>query len=399
VQVRVRRVWSGAMPRSQTLCCVPSSRRGPVGPELWPRQAARSGKDSPSNEADANARDRGWVSSGVLECNEDDDLPLLMARLSAATALTVPAQRAQVKFDEDALDLILDRADGYPYFLQQWGETVWREAEGRTITLRDAEAAEELVNDELDRRFFRDRYERATEAERIYMAAIADLGDGRHSSSEIAHHLGMTPKELSVRRAGLIEKGLIFNPVGTQLDFTVPQFAIYGASTRLTPQNVPLAAAPDERELGLRGLKLRLDSLRTNKRLPTQTFARERDQTQTPEQNHSAVETGASGSVAKRSSGHRLARLLLRPGRTSLVVPMALGPLHPGRYSDGERSGRYVDRRRRSDPTQVRGALPQSLIYRLAPLAAHLGRGVVERVRSHQLQLDCARAACLVHPR
>ncbi|MFZ0385558.1 MAG: ATP-binding protein [Solirubrobacteraceae bacterium] len=150
-----------------------------------------------------------------------------LPRATAATALTVPAERARATFDQDALDLILDRADGYPYFLQQWGETVWREAEGPAITLRDAEVAEELVNDELDRRFFRDRYERATEAERIYMAAMADLGDGRQSSGEIAKRLGMVPKELSVRRAGLIEKGLIFNPAGTQLDFTVPQFAAY----------------------------------------------------------------------------------------------------------------------------------------------------------------------------
>ena len=123
-----------------------------------------------------------------------------LPRATAATALTVPAQRAQVRFDQDALDLILDRAEGYPYFLQQWGETVWREAEGPTITLRDAETAEELVNDELDRRFFRDRYEKATEAERIYMAAMADLGNRRHSSGEISKHLGMAPKELSVRR-------------------------------------------------------------------------------------------------------------------------------------------------------------------------------------------------------
>ena len=27
-----------------------------------------------------------------------------------------------------------------------------------------------------------------------------------------------------MRRAGLIEKGLIYNPVGSELDFTVPQF-------------------------------------------------------------------------------------------------------------------------------------------------------------------------------
>lgn len=93
--------------------------------------------------------------------------------------------------------------------------------------MRDAETAEELVNDELDRRFFRDRYEQATEAERIYIAAMTDLGDGRHSSGEIAKRLGMAPKEPSVRRPGLIEKGLIFNPAGTQLDFTVPQFAAY----------------------------------------------------------------------------------------------------------------------------------------------------------------------------
>jgi hypothetical protein len=106
-------------------------------------------------------------------------------------------------------------------------ETIWREAEGPTITIADARGAEELVNDELDRRFFRDRYEKATEAEAIYMAAMADLGDGRHSSSEIAIHMGMAQKELSVRCAGLIEKGLIYNPIGAELDFTVPQFAAY----------------------------------------------------------------------------------------------------------------------------------------------------------------------------
>lgn len=150
-----------------------------------------------------------------------------LARATAAAALTVPAERLGAHFSRDALELILDRAGGYPHFLQQWGETVWREAEGPRITVSDAQVAEELVNDELDRRFFRDRYEKATEAEAIYMAAMADLGDGRHSSTEIAAHMRMNQKELSVRRAGLIEKGLIYNPVGSQLDFTVPQFAAY----------------------------------------------------------------------------------------------------------------------------------------------------------------------------
>lgn len=150
-----------------------------------------------------------------------------LARSTAASALTIPAERLGTRFDRSALDLILDQTQGYPHFLQQWGEIVWREAERPKIGLRDAKVAEELVNDELDRRFFRDRYEKATEAEAIYMAAMADLGDGPHSSGEIATRMKMGQRAVSVRRAGLIAKGLIYNPVATQLDFTVPQFAAY----------------------------------------------------------------------------------------------------------------------------------------------------------------------------
>ena len=171
-----------------------------------------------------------------------------LSRSTAATALTVPAQRLNASFGPDALERILDRSGGYPHFLQQWGETVWREAEGPAITLDDVEIAEELVNDELDRRFFRDRYEKATEAEQIYMAAMADLGDGRHTSAEIARKMGVEQREVSVRRAGLIEKGLIFSPVSTQLDFTVPQFASYLRRTHpFDPAERPSRGRPRNR--------------------------------------------------------------------------------------------------------------------------------------------------------
>jgi AAA ATPase domain len=145
----------------------------------------------------------------------------------ARQALVIPAQREGARFSQAAVDLILEESAGYPYFIQQWGETVWDEAPGSPIGIGDSRAAEELVNDELDRRFFRDRYEKATEAERIYMAAMADMGDGPRTSSDIAEYLRMTPGQLSVRRAGLLAKGLIYNPRRTQLDFTVPKFAAF----------------------------------------------------------------------------------------------------------------------------------------------------------------------------
>jgi hypothetical protein len=145
----------------------------------------------------------------------------------AAKALAVPASRAKASYAPDALRYILEQSQGYPYFLQQWGEAVWNEAETSPIGMQDALAAHELVTDELDRRFFRDRYDTATEAERIYMAAMADLGPGSHTSSDIAARMGLTVKTASVRRDGLLKKGLIYSRVDTELDFTVPQFATF----------------------------------------------------------------------------------------------------------------------------------------------------------------------------
>jgi hypothetical protein len=292
------------------------------------------GKTVLLNEADVMAREKSWVTSGVVECNEDDRLPQLMARLchralrklSVGRRMSVKVERAlgvlraftfamdqtgawRFNIDAKAVTGVADSGDpeadivelltevgaaadqhgsGVAFFLDEmqylgkadlgllaaamhgisqqnspvlligaglpqlplmlknakpYTERLfeYRTIEGlprataanalgvpaERLGVADAQIAEELVNDELDRRFFRDRYERATGAEAIYMAAMADIGDGRHSSSEIAAHMGMQQKDLSVRRAGLIEKGLIYNPVGIQLDFTVPQFAPY----------------------------------------------------------------------------------------------------------------------------------------------------------------------------
>ena len=113
------------------------------------------------------------------------------------------------------------------------------------IDTPDALTAYEQVTDELDRRFFRDRYDTATEAERIYMAAMADLGPGGHGSSEIAARMGLTVKTASVRRDGLLKKGLIYSRVDTELDFTVPQFATFDpADPPIRRDTAPAARTP-----------------------------------------------------------------------------------------------------------------------------------------------------------
>ena len=55
-------------------------------------------------------------------------------------------------------------------------------APGSPITLADVQAAEPVVQAKLDEEFFHVRFEKATPAERRYMAAMADLGDGPYKT-------------------------------------------------------------------------------------------------------------------------------------------------------------------------------------------------------------------------
>jgi hypothetical protein len=77
----------------------------------------------------------------------------------------------------------------------------------------------------LDNGFFRARWERATPAERGYMAAMAQDGDGPSSTGEVANRLHKKPTSLGPTRANLINKGLIYPPEHGQIAFTVPGMA------------------------------------------------------------------------------------------------------------------------------------------------------------------------------
>jgi hypothetical protein len=62
-----------------------------------------------------------------------------LKRSDAVYALTAPAQERHVSWDAAAIEFVLDESGGYPYFLQQFGETVWDAAAGPdSITLTDA---------------------------------------------------------------------------------------------------------------------------------------------------------------------------------------------------------------------------------------------------------------------
>jgi hypothetical protein len=148
-----------------------------------------------------------------------------LGRDQAAAALVLPATAQGVSWSEQALAHVLKHADGYPYFLQEFGKWTWDVAAASPFARVDAVAGIKFGWRNLDTGFFRSRWERATPTEREYLVAMAADGDGPSPSGEVAARTGRTASAVGPMRANLIHKGLIYSPAHGQIAFTVPGMA------------------------------------------------------------------------------------------------------------------------------------------------------------------------------
>lgn len=139
-------------------------------------------------------------------------------------ALQAPVQELGVNFSIDALDEIYKVTKGYPYFLQEWGYHAWNTANTSIITIDDVKNATKLSIANLDKNFFRVRFDRLTPSERKYVRALAELGKKPQRSGDIASKLGKAVEQVAPLRAQLISKGMIYSPAHGDIAFTVPLF-------------------------------------------------------------------------------------------------------------------------------------------------------------------------------
>jgi len=143
----------------------------------------------------------------------------------ARAALVEPAAGEGVPWDADAVDFVVEETSGYPYFLQQFGQTTWNDAPGPRLTLVDARLGAVRGRAALDDGFFRSRWDRATRSEQQYLRAMAADGDRGSASGRIAVRLGRRPSSFGPARASLIAKGLVYAPEHGVVAFTVPGMA------------------------------------------------------------------------------------------------------------------------------------------------------------------------------
>jgi hypothetical protein len=146
-----------------------------------------------------------------------------------------PVLKEGASVTDAALEEIYEQTKGYPYFLQEWGYRAWNLAPKSEIDLQVAHEATRLALKELDHQFFRVRFDRVTPAEREYLRALAELGEGPHRSGEVAELIGKTTHQLGPVRDSLIRKGMIYSPAHGDIAFTVPLFDQFMKRAMRTP--------------------------------------------------------------------------------------------------------------------------------------------------------------------
>ncbi|MCY3973053.1 MAG: ATP-binding protein [Candidatus Dadabacteria bacterium] len=145
-------------------------------------------------------------------------------KAAAVKAIRQPIESEGASISDAALERILHRTEGYPYFLQEWGFQAWNIAESSPISREDVDRASVEALRRLDEGFFRVRYDRLTPKEREYVIAMASLERRPYRSSDIADKLGENVNTLGPQRARIIAKGVIYSPRYGDVEFSVPMF-------------------------------------------------------------------------------------------------------------------------------------------------------------------------------
>ncbi|MFJ5958220.1 ATP-binding protein [Paenarthrobacter sp. NPDC092416] len=150
-----------------------------------------------------------------------------LSREAAEAALVAPAQRYGASFVPEAKDLLLSASGAYPYFLQEYGYAAWETAPEKTVTFDDAKIAVEIGRAQLDQGFFPSRWKRASKAEKDFLRLMAIDGDDGSSTADLADRAKKKQSSMTMTRASLIDKGIIYAPALGVVAFTVPGMADY----------------------------------------------------------------------------------------------------------------------------------------------------------------------------
>ena len=140
----------------------------------------------------------------------------------AKNAIVNPGKPFDITYTEEALKEIYQITEGYPYFIQQFCYLISKKY--KDIDLNIVNEMKSIFFKELDKSFFKVRFDKCTPREKEFMFAMANCGELPCTVANVAHILNKDLKSISPIRARLINKGLIYATRYGEIDFTIPKF-------------------------------------------------------------------------------------------------------------------------------------------------------------------------------
>lgn len=147
----------------------------------------------------------------------------------AALALTKPAAATGIRFQPEVAERIVAELDGYPYFIQKYGEALWDAADAANLDVVTAALYQETrarIQDALDAEFFENRYLDAPRADQLTLRVAASLGEEQFELARLAEQFerrNMNATQQSVNR--LLKSNHIYRVSQGVYAYTAPLFA------------------------------------------------------------------------------------------------------------------------------------------------------------------------------
>ena len=148
-----------------------------------------------------------------------------LSEQAAAAAISVPLQRDGIAIDAPALSEVVEDAQCYPYFLQQWGSALWdvaKERDADRLTGADVEQTmPEIAAVKED--FYKDRYDSLGNDKSLlvaaYAVACAFRGETRLASDEIPEIIERCLPDALTDRASREDKARQLSKELNKIDF------------------------------------------------------------------------------------------------------------------------------------------------------------------------------------
>ncbi len=144
---------------------------------------------------------------------------------AAAQALVLPA--SDISYADGVAERVARDVDGYPYFIQWFGESLWEAADINGLDMIDAELYERerpTIRQSLDEEFFVPRYREARQADQGTLRVAASLGGERFTKADLDASTKRTRGALSMSLARLITDHLVYRDDHGVYAYTAPMF-------------------------------------------------------------------------------------------------------------------------------------------------------------------------------